>query len=1366
MSLSSDLISKFVKATKDNKKTKTETTVYGTVKEYNDELYVQLDGSELLTPFSTTADMKNGERVMVQIKNHTATVIGNISSPAARTDDVKNMNNEVIEVKKVIAQKVDTEVFKAAEARINDLETENIDVKGRLTAAEGDIKNLKADSLTANDAAIKYATIESLDATNAEIDDLKTTKLDAAIADIKYATIESLNSTNADIKSLQATKLDASVAEITYATIDDLNAANADIEKLQTNKLDATSADIKYANIDFANINMTSVETLFSKSGIIKDLVVDDTKITGELVGVTIKGDLIEGNTVVADKLVVKGTDGLYYKLNTDGIKTEAEQTEYNSLNGSIITTKTITASKIAVDDLVAFDATIGGFKITENSIYSGAKTSATNTTTGVYLGDDGQMAVGDATNFIKYYKDQNGNYKLEISADSVLLSSENKSIETVLDEVSEATQTNANDLANYISTTNNELENLQGQIDGSIATWFYEYVPTNTNVPASEWATTAVKNNHLGDLFYDTITGYCYRWQVQNNVYSWNRITDVDVTKALADAAAAQNTADQAKESIDNLSIGGRNLIIQHAFAHEDCRLSNIVGAVDYMYVDAGYVITSKIYVTPGEQYTLSAQDEITGYLSLGYFTEDNTYLRRPIMYTDFSQKCTDVITIPDNVVYCRISFNKADKDFIKFEKGNKATDWTLAPEDADNNLSLLESRVTLAETSITQNSNALLLKAEKTEVTTAKAEAISSANSNTVNLLKDYSTTAEMTAAIQLKAESITSSVSADTSALGKRISTVEQTATGLTTRLGTAENNITTAQNAANKAQDDINNLSIGARNLIVRSAETQNKWISTSGVVEECSLSYKNAVSPYIEVTPSTKYVFSRKESTASDGGFFRYAWYDENQTYISRAAHSDLEKLVTSPSNAVYIRVAYPYDSYPKFEKGSKATDWTPAPEDVDGKINIVETRVTTAENNITTAQNTANTAISNAADAAKTATNYLNFSTSGLVIGDMTASTLGENVLIDSNSVDIREGTTTLASFGASTIYLGKNSETSVINLCNGAATMRVKDNTDFRIYTDKRLVMSAYDSMLLDCWRDSTHMTRIAIQSSDPDVSSVVGGVQFTIYQDSIENTVKMLGNDIELKVTNGTNTSRVTMDETIYKVYTTGKIHLNGKTGVQVSESSSYAASLTIGYTYTQAKSINIYWSDGSTHDLIGNSNGQTSYFGPADIDEATTTNVRGKNVRLYAHEGGGVYLGYSGSTAITSDRNMKTDILDIDDKYINFFDRLRPITYKYDCPGNKGHRDHVGFIAQEVEEALTASGLTTEQFAGLVIEQDVTLNPNYDSSLTDEENLANETHYDTLYSLRYEEFISLLVKKVQNLQTQINDLERRLS
>ena len=135
---------------------------------------------------------------------------------------------------------------------------------------------------------------------------------------------------------------------------------------------------------------------------------------------------------------MIKGDDGLYYKLNTDGMDVEAEQTEYNSLNGSIIRAKSITATKIAVDDLVAFDATIAGFNITDEAIYSGVKESALNTTRGIYLGKDGQLAFGDSNNYLRFYKDSSGRYKLEISAESMNFSSTGASVEDTINDIND----------------------------------------------------------------------------------------------------------------------------------------------------------------------------------------------------------------------------------------------------------------------------------------------------------------------------------------------------------------------------------------------------------------------------------------------------------------------------------------------------------------------------------------------------------------------------------------------------------------------------------------------------------------------------------------------------------------------------------------------------------------------------------------------------------------------------------------------------------------------------------------------------------------------------------------------------------------
>lgn len=449
MALSTDLISQFVKVTKDETKDNKGSTVYGEVVKHNGKDYVKIDGSDLLTPISSSSIVvDDGERVAILIKDHNATVTGNITSPAGTDKSVQNVSQKVTELYSVVAEKATFEQLEAEKARIDDLVADNVTIKEQLTADSADIRDLKA----------KDVTIEGkLTAAEADIENLETKKLDASVADIKYATIENLNSTNANVHNLTG-----DFADFKVATVDRLNANDASIESLQTNKLDAKDADIKYANIDFSNINEAAVQKLFSDSGIIKDLIVSEGKITGELVGVTIKGDLIEGGTVVADKLVVKGENGLYYKLNTDGVTTEAEQTEYNSLNGQIIAAKSITATKIAVDDLVAFGATIGGFKISTNSIYSGVKESVNNTTRGIYMDNQGQIAVGDSQNFIKYYKDENGDYKLEISAKSIKFGASNTSVEDAISdsktEITREYSSLINETASQISSTVDEL--------------------------------------------------------------------------------------------------------------------------------------------------------------------------------------------------------------------------------------------------------------------------------------------------------------------------------------------------------------------------------------------------------------------------------------------------------------------------------------------------------------------------------------------------------------------------------------------------------------------------------------------------------------------------------------------------------------------------------------------------------------------------------------------------------------------------------------------------------------------------------------------------------------------------------------------
>ena len=343
MDLSRNIIKRYVQVASPEKITSNSETVYGTVVNEGEKLFVKIDGSNILTPVSSTIDIKANDRVLVLVKNHEATVIGSPSSPTARLEELNKLGGKVTKLDTVVASKVGAD---------------------ELVAIQASIENLNANKLSATDADLKYATIEKLDAEKARIN------------------------------------------------------------SLDANKLSATDADLKYADIDFANIGEASIRNLFTKSGMIENLTIKEAHTTGALVAVTIKGDLIDANTLKAETLILRGDDGLYHKINlVAGTFTETEVIPDDKIHGSVIAANSITANQIYVTDLSAFGAKIGGFEIDDDSIHSISKDSVNNLSQGIFLNSDGLMSVGDESNYIKFYEDEtdeNKKYKLEISADSI----------------------------------------------------------------------------------------------------------------------------------------------------------------------------------------------------------------------------------------------------------------------------------------------------------------------------------------------------------------------------------------------------------------------------------------------------------------------------------------------------------------------------------------------------------------------------------------------------------------------------------------------------------------------------------------------------------------------------------------------------------------------------------------------------------------------------------------------------------------------------------------------------------------------------------------------------------------------------------
>ena len=98
-------------------------------------------------------------------------------------------------------------------------------------------------------------------------------------------------------------------------------------------------------------------------------------------------------------------------------------------------------------------------------------------------------------------------------------------------------------------------VEALENIANNAVQTWMGSGVPTLSNKPASDWNTAELKSQHSGDIYYDTDTGYSYRFGSSDGKnYSWSLIKDTDISKAVADAAKAQQTAEGVSDEVTQL--------------------------------------------------------------------------------------------------------------------------------------------------------------------------------------------------------------------------------------------------------------------------------------------------------------------------------------------------------------------------------------------------------------------------------------------------------------------------------------------------------------------------------------------------------------------------------------------------------------------------------------------------------------------------------------------------------------------------------------------------------------------------------------------------------------------------------------------
>lgn len=1057
MSLDKKIIKDFVAAVNKKEEVKTPTILTGTVHRQGGTILVKIDGSESLTPVATVINAEDGDRVTLSIENHKAMITGNLTSPAAT-------GKEIEDLKIVVADKVSTAELDAVTAKVGKIDGDVANFKEttteKLTAQEASIKKLDGDV-----ANFKETTTEKLTAQEASIK-----QLDGDVANFKETTTDSLKANSAAIG-----KLDSTLANFKDATAENFKANEADIEKLKTGKLSAEDADLKYANIDFSNIGKTAMEYFYAQSGLVKDVTIGDATITGELVGVTISGDLIQGNTIVAEKLVIKGSDGLYYKLNTDGMSIEKEQTDYNSLNGQVIRAKSITATKIDVKDLVAFGATIGGFKISQNSIYSGVKESVGNTTRGIYMDNDGQFVFGDGSQYVKFYRVSEGKYKLAIAVEDLYIGSANvadaiadaKSAADNAASVASSAKSTAESANSTASTAKSTADSAKSTAEGASKT------ASDANQTASSAKSTADTAKSAADTATKNVTDLTARvTKAETSIKKNNEEIELRAKKT------------EVTEAINSIDIGGRNLLaktsVASSFSSSYNSTSTGFSAVD-LYGTIGCDNQKKngktlgdLGLSVGDTYTVSFDYVVSQYnsnsLVLGtYIVEarlNGSYVYgivgKSVLKASGHVTCTFAITkeaqLGVNNLCVRIdnttgTFTMSN---AKLEKGNKATDWTPAPEDyytkteTDASIKVLSDKIqSTVETTddLGKRMSKVEQDSESWSVTLETANAAKTAADNANKTASNASSVASTAKT------AVDQSIKSTTEQFYKSTSPTSLSGGSWSNSQPTWENGkyiwkrtYVVKNNGATEYQPSANGVCItGNTGAKGDKGESDNKcYIMTGGSNAKVWSKLGTLVSKgdnlnvIITVYSGDGYNGQSRQNSKAEI-IIKDGWQSSASTTAAfgvSVTRQNCEGLLVqvraTASNVCEVWVYLPWTySWGNYTISGYYTSWTPS-----------NTTSSTAPTN-GVAQEVAYRM--NSENAAKTATNYMKFDSAGLTVGDLTAGTLGRNVNIDSESVNIRNGTNILARFAESLVEIGKNTSASAISFMNATVKLIAK---------------------------------------------------------------------------------------------------------------------------------------------------------------------------------------------------------------------------------------------------------------------------------------------------------------------------------
>lgn len=184
------------------------------------------------------------------------------------------------------------------------------------------------------------------------------------------------------VRQVVADKVSVNYLEANYATITELDAVSARIDKIVTSEvtveyLEANYAKMKdveanFATIDLANVKDASIKSAMIDEGAVKTVQIADGSITDAKI-VELTANKITAGTLSVERLELVGsTSSIVYALNNSG---ELVSKNVNTLDGDVLTDRTITADKLVANSITANE--IASKTITANEILANTITSA-----------------------------------------------------------------------------------------------------------------------------------------------------------------------------------------------------------------------------------------------------------------------------------------------------------------------------------------------------------------------------------------------------------------------------------------------------------------------------------------------------------------------------------------------------------------------------------------------------------------------------------------------------------------------------------------------------------------------------------------------------------------------------------------------------------------------------------------------------------------------------------------------------------------------------------------------------------------------------------------------------------------------------